>query len=383
MSPPGVRGVPTSVRGYNQSPATTTPTPGGPMSARPSAALAAAPQPSTQPATSPFRLLGDPSPTGRRGPRTAAAVFTAACRDGTLASVPHPGHGATARRWAALAGWGRIDLSTARLVEGQLDALSILAEAGREPVPGARYGVWAARSGGTGAELSDRHLHGTVRFCSGAHMLDRALVVAGTGAQSLVFDVDVRDPRVTPVEGTWRTPGMAEADSVDVVLRAVPAERRAAVGPPGFYTERPGFWWGGAGVAAVWLGGAAGVVDALHATLGPEPDLHQLAHLGTLHTALAGTDALLAATADAVDAEPHRSHRAAAWTVRAAAEQTARTVLDVVPRSAGVAALVRGGSLAGRLADLAVYVRQHHGERDLAALGAQVHEVHSGDVRPG
>jgi hypothetical protein len=35
-------------------------------------------------------------------------------------------------------------------------------------VPDALSGVWAARSGGTGAMLGDGVLSGTVRFCSGA-----------------------------------------------------------------------------------------------------------------------------------------------------------------------------------------------------------------------
>ena len=73
----------------------------------------------------------------------------------TLAAVgdldlPLPGGGHTAARWAALARLGRRDLALARLAEGHTDAVAILAEAGRKPVPDALYGVWAARSSGTG-----------------------------------------------------------------------------------------------------------------------------------------------------------------------------------------------------------------------------------------
>lgn len=288
-------------------------------------------------------------------------------RSGAL-ELPLPGRGRTAARWAVLAGWGRADLVLARLAEGHTDACAILAEAGAEPVPDTLYGVWAARSGGTGAELRDGHVHGTVRFCSGAHLLDRALVVT----DETMVDVDLRDPRVRPVEGTWRPPGMAASDSVDVEFHGVPAA--TTVGPPGFYTERPGFWWGGAGVAAAWLGGAAGVLDDVR---GSAVDDHQLAHLGALHTAVAGTDALLARTADAIDADPAADHTTAVWTVRAAAEHTARTVLDLAPRLAGATALSRHERLGSRLADLGVYVRQHHGERDLAALGARLEEDHA------
>ncbi len=301
-------------------------------------------------------LLGPPP----GAPRTLPDLL----RDGEL-DLPLPGRGRTAARWTALAGWGREDLVLARLAEGHTDACAILAEAGAAPVPGASYGVWAARSGGTGAELHRGVLHGSVRFCSGAHSLDRALVVAGEH----VVDVDLRDPRVCPVEGTWRPVGMAASDSVDVRFDGVPAP--VTVGPPGFYLSRPGFWWGGAGVAAVWLGGVAGVLDDARPDAA---DAHQLAHLGALHTALAGTDALLERTATAIDADPAADHTTAVWTARAAAEHSARTALDLVPRLAGATALARHDRLGTRLADLGVYVRQHHAERDLAALGARLQE---------
>lgn len=284
--------------------------------------------------------------------------------DAVRAPLPQPGRGDTPGRWRALAAWGRADLVLARLAEGHTDALAILAEARCEPVPGALYGVWAARSGGTGAELRDGAVHGVVRFCSGAHRLDRALVVA----DGHVVDVDLRDPRVTPVEGTWNPPGMQASDSVDVVFTGVPAP--VTIGPPGFYTHRPGFWWGGGGVAAVWLGGAAGILDDVRAAVDDDP--HRLAHLGALHTTVAATDALLARTADAIDSEPAADHTTAVWTARAAAEHTARIVGDLAPRLAGATVLARHDRLGARLADLGVYVRQHHAERDLAALGSRI-----------
>ena len=40
---------------------------------------------------------------------------------------------------------GRADLSLARVAEAHTDAIAILAEAGRVPLDGALYGVWASR----------------------------------------------------------------------------------------------------------------------------------------------------------------------------------------------------------------------------------------------
>ena len=306
-------------------------------------------------------------------PRTAQPLRT--MLQASALDLPRPGAGRTAQRWERLLDWGRADLPLGRLAEGHTDAVAILREAGAEPAPDALYGVWAARSGGTGAELVDdstgRVLRGTIRFCSGAHLLDRALVVAAAPGGSRVVDLDLSRGGVRPVDGSWLAAGMRDSDTVDVELVDVTVAETDLVGAAGWYTDRLGFWWGGAGVAAVWLGGALGVLDALRAELGPGPDQFRLAHLGGLHAAVAASHALLGATAAAIDADPASAHRTAAWTLRAAVERTCRDVLDVVPRAAGVAALTRS-PLGQRLADLGVYVRQHHGERDLAALGESV-----------
>lgn len=237
--------------------------------------------------------------------------------------------------------------------------------------------MWAARSGGTGAELGrdatgQWSLSGTVRFCSGAHMLDRALVVAATPDGTRLVDVDLTADGVRPIAGTWHADGMAASDTSDVVFDDVGVAADTVLGPPGFYTERRGFWWGGAGVAAVWLGGAAGIVDAVRAALrgsSGAPDEHRLADLAEVHTSVAATEALLAELAAAIDADPGHDHRDAVWTARAAAERTCRTAVDLGPRAAGVAALTGSDRLAAHVADLQIFVRQHHGGRDLAALG--------------
>jgi hypothetical protein len=294
--------------------------------------------------------------------------------------LPVPAGGATAGRWAALAGWGRRDLSLARLAEGHVDAVAVLAEAGRAPVPGALYGVWASRSGGAAVRIEQqgecRVLRGTVRFCSGARVLDRALLTVGTPgggpAARLLLDVDVTGPGVHPVPGSWRTSAMQAADTLDVTFDDVPTSGDDEVGAPGWYVARPGFALGGAGVAAVWWGGAAGLVDRAVEHLRSGADPHVLAHVGELHAALAAAEALLARTAAALDANPRADHALAVATLRAAAERAAREAVDRVPRIVGPAPLSRDAGLAQTLADLLLYVRQHHGERDHAALGEQV-----------
>jgi hypothetical protein len=321
-------------------------------------------------------------------PRTAETVeaeLRAMLASGEV-DLPRPG-GATAQRWAVLAGWGQRDLALARLAEGHTDAVAVLEEAGRAAVPGALYGVWAAQSGGTGARLlrgdgEGLLLDGTVRFCSGARSLDRALVVADAPVPAddgrLLVDVAVAQSRVHPEPDTWRTSAMDAADTQDVRFDELPVCRDAVVGAPGWYTSRPGFAVGGAGVAAVWWGGAVGLLHRVAAHLPPVPDAHQLAHLGELHALLEAADALLARTAAAVDAAPGADHALRGAEVRCAVERAVREVVDRAPRMVGPAPLSRDGELARALADLALYVRQHHGERDHAALGAQVLAARTG-----
>ena len=109
------------------------------------------------------------------------------------------------QRWQLLSALGRTDLVLARLLEGHLDALAILAEAGRPAVPGALYGVWASASGGTGLSLSAPSdegasgavLSGTMRFCSGAELVDRALVTARDASGALLRRSDDSSDGIT------------------------------------------------------------------------------------------------------------------------------------------------------------------------------------------
>ena len=98
--------------------------------------------------------------------------------DGFLAEIagadriPFPGGGATAKRFGYLADVASRSVVLARLVEGHLDALAILAEAGREAPHGAVLGVWAASSGASKllATPAGRgwHIQGIKPYASGA-----------------------------------------------------------------------------------------------------------------------------------------------------------------------------------------------------------------------
>nr|WP_245782208.1 acyl-CoA dehydrogenase family protein [Actinokineospora terrae] len=300
-----------------------------------------------------------------KGPRTADSVVAAVRERLGSGELDMPVD--TVGRWAALAALGRTDLALARVAEGHVDAVAILAEAGRGVAPGALYGVWASRSGGASVRLVDGRVSGTMRYCSGAGGIDRALVVAG---DSLV-EVDLADPAVVPDRASWQAIGMDASASADVRFEGVAG---TVVGSPGWYASRAGFLVGGGGVAAVWLGGAAGVLDDVLDLLAErEPDEHQLAHVGALHAAVEGAAGYLERVAHSIDDGDVRPVQLA--TCRTVAERAAWETLDRVPRVVGPTPLSRDRVFAQRLVDLQLYVRQHHAERDLAALGRAVLEA--------
>ncbi|MFD4628418.1 acyl-CoA dehydrogenase [Streptomyces sp. NPDC058284] len=290
------------------------------------------------------------------------------------AGVPLPGRG-TARRFAALTALGRRDLSLARLAEGHLDAVAILDElAGSSPGAGERWGVWAARPPGPGVRATRTRqgwtLSGLKPYCSGARACTHALVSADADDGYRLFAVSLAEPGVAPVPGTWPAIGMAGSDSLDVSFTDVPAR---AVGEADAYLDRPGFEHGGAGVAACWLGGAHAVAAPLYerAAAGRLND-HAATHLGAVDLLLHTADTLVRQAGEDIDADPldeRAQARIRGLRVRAFVAQACTEILDRVGRATGAGPLCHDGPHARAVADLTVYVRQHHAEADLAALG--------------
>ncbi len=303
--------------------------------------------------------------------------------------LPFPGRGDTAGRWRALQDIAVDDLTAARVLEAHADALAVFAEATAAgldvPSPSADllWGVFAAegprvrvdaeRSGGEWV------LRGAKPWCSLAGRLDRALITAHlpSGGRGL-FAIDLTHPDVVvhPPTG-WAARGLTDVPSTGIELAGCPAD---PVGPDGWYLRRPGFSWGAMGVAACWLGGAIGVARALHrATRNRQPDQIASMHLGAVDAALTASREVLAAAARAVDAGRADGSAGALWAarVRAVVAATVDDVLDRVGHALGPAPLAFDADHARRVADLQLYVRQHHAERDEAALGSLVRSLPS------
>ena len=303
-------------------------------------------------------------------------------RSAALAALPIPGQGRTAERFHSLWELGSVDLTLGRLGEAHADGHAILGEADRPDLAAldgspSVFGVWASDPP-DGQVTLDREgagwrLHGTKRWCSGACLVDRALVTARLDHEVMLACVDLGLDGVTPhPAGEWITPALAGADtrSVDLDLHL---DQHALVGPAGWYLSRPGFWWGAVGVAAVWAGGAAGLIARLLG--GWRGDPISLSHLGAAHASVETALAIIDSTAAAIDSDPSMPSDGAArlaYVTRHVADLTASAVIEHTTRALGPGPMTQDWAVSKRLADLALFVRQSHAERDLATLGRLV-----------
>jgi hypothetical protein len=299
--------------------------------------------------------------------------------DAGLDRLPLPGHGRTDERWRALGAVAAFDLSLVKLYEGHTDALAILAELGDgAPDEGSAWAVWAAEP--PNARLSALGdpgarsvlLQGTKAWCSGASSVTHALVTAWNERDEPVLAaVDLREEGVHVTGTGWRAVGMRASASVDVRFERAQAR---LIGPPRAYLERPGFWQGGAGIAACWFGAAAGIAAFVARAARHRAGPHRLAHLGAIDTTLHATAALLRETAAFIDREPRADAMAPTMRARLAAEHAASFVVERAGRALGAGPLCRDAHFAQLMADLPVFIRQSHAERDEASLGERVIE---------
>lgn len=287
-----------------------------------------------------------------------------------LDELPLPGSGYTLERWRALASAGALDLSLAKIYEGHTDALAILEELGGEQTDGL-CGVWAAETPSARVIFREEDGGGTLEgrkpYCSGCSVVDFALVTAWNPEEKPVLArVHMRQPGVKVDGDSWQALGMAACNSGMVSFAGARGEM---VGAEGAYLARPGFWQGGAGIAALWYGAAAAVARPLCLSSRIASDPHAAAHLGTVDTALRGAKALLLEAAGWIDAHPTADASLVALRLRAGVEAAANEVLLRTGRALGPGPLCNDAIHAQRCADLPVFLRQSHAEHDLEALG--------------
>ncbi|NWL11285.1 hypothetical protein DM793_08235 [Paenarthrobacter nitroguajacolicus] len=311
-------------------------------------------------------------------------------------TAPKPGEGSTAKLWELLASVTAVDVAAGRVLEPHLDALAILAQAGvqagAETQAGAdgeqkgAWGVFAAEGPGMKLEAKSNAdgnyvLNGSKPWCSLASQLDHAVITAHSGDNSRpAFAVDLKAPGVTCETPQWTSRGLQEIPSGTVHFDQVAAQ---PVGQEDWYFMRPGFAWGGMGVAACWLGGAVAVARDFATALakaadnGREPDQIALASLGEIDRIITSATGYLAVAAERIDAgelEGSDPDGPSAWSealrVRGTVAAAVERAQMLVSQNLGPGPLAFNETYGKRMADLSLYIRQHHAMRDDAQLGA-------------
>src|SRR6478736_5469782 len=292
------------------------------------------------------------------------------------AAAPKPGDGRTAFLWEILASVTAVDVAAGRALEPHLDAVAILAQAGDDAARHGRdcpdpdnadfegtWGVFAAEAPGLRLEAKESAdgwiLQGSKPWCSLAAQLDHAVLTAHLEAGGrAAFAVDLHANGVGFANPEWTSRGLREIPSGTVHFEAVSA---VPLGGAGWYYQRPGFAWGGIGVAACWLGGPVAVARRFPDSLRPAPDGRR-----------EPDEIYLAGTAARIDAG-ELSDRGAwqeALRVRGSVAAAVERVQTLVSQNLGPAPLAFDERYGKRMADLALYIRQHHAMRDDAQLGA-------------
>lgn len=299
-------------------------------------------------------------------------------RDAALSALAHdpalplPGSGRTLDRWRALARIAAQDVCLVKVLEAHHDAIAILAELGASPVHDhGLMAVWAAEPPDAKLAFSPRGqdwgtLEGTKAWCSGANLVQSALVTAHHGEQTVLAYVRLDQAGITLHDDAWSAVGMARVVSGRVRFEGV---RAALVGAPGSYLSRPGFWHGGGGIAACWFGAACAIAETLRVHPRIARDPHAAMHLGAVDMVLTASTCVLRDVAARIDDRPDEPHIDAVTRVRSFVERACTEVIDRVGRALGPAPLCEDRAHALRCADLTTFIRQSHAERDWAALG--------------
>lgn len=297
-----------------------------------------------------------------------------------------------AREWDVVRAVARADGSTARILDGHLNALERVALLSCEPVRervlsgvrarSLRLGVWGADpAGGEGerARLRTRNggrvLEGVKVFCSGAGGLDLAVVAAASedARAPLLALVDLS--RGVAIDRSWYgADGMRASASHRVEFSGAPVVD--ILGGPGELTRQPWISLDALRTSASWVGMIDALVGAALSELSmrtTRPGARSAA--GRLRRDQLGAAAVLSHVAQAA-ADPWVQIEDLAGLARANIYRAARSVLAEAQEATGSSALVRNRPVARIARDLGTFVLQHPmepvveaaGERALATL---------------
>jgi alkylation response protein AidB-like acyl-CoA dehydrogenase len=228
------------------------------------------------------------------------------------------------------------------------------------------------------SSMGNVQISGSKRFCTGAGLVDRALITVGFPDSQLVeIDLHENQRTIHIDHSSWITRAFEETRTSTVIFdgTSVPAKQ---IGDSNWYVESPGFWHGACGPAACWAGGALGLVD--YALAQKRLDAHSLAHLGAMQASAWALRCFLESAGNEIDSSPNDAQSAhiRALSVRHLVEQACTDILRRLPRAYGPHPLAMDKEVSIRYQELDLYLRQCHAERDLESLGCGLRKAIDG-----
>lgn len=269
---------------------------------------------------------------------------------------------------------GRANLSVARLFEGHMNAVKLVALYGDEPEwrevsevveAGALLGVWGADDPHEPLHYENRggrlSLSGKKRFASGLGLVRKAIVTVATeeGPQLLLVPTDEAD-RFD--HATWSMDAMRATQSGRYDFDGVEIDSSARLGAPGDYHREPHFEGGVWRYCAAHLGAAEALYSEMleHLVESKRADnADQQRRIFKAGTAIEAARLWLVRAAGEVEAAGAKPEKAAlSLMAREVTEDTCRRVAETTERAMGMAAHI-GGSFTDRmLRDLRLFLCQ-------------------------
>ena len=287
------------------------------------------------------------------------------------------------------------DASTARILDGHLNAVERLALCGPEPLRSAELtrvregmlllGMWGADpAAGEGSparlEHEDGHLllRGVKTFCSGAGGVQRAVVLASDqdGSGRLVY-LDATGGTVSVDRGWYQASGLRASESHRVAFRDTPV--LALIGGPGELLREPCFSRDAIRTSATWAGLADSIMaDTIGALDRERLDAVQAHAVGRMRVAHGTIDRWLEHTTTSLarPVDPERALDPATLAVecRVALDESARLIAGLAARVRGSRSLIGASTLDRARRDLDLFLLQHRLDPKITKLGTDMLE---------
>lgn len=270
---------------------------------------------------------------------------------------------------------GRANLSVARLFEGHMNAVKLIALYADKRQRAATFGqarrgallaVWGADDPGDPLTMTVKgeeiRLSGAKRFASGLGLIDEAIVIAldgDGGPHMLLVPTDARER--SDATG-WRMAGMRSTRSGRYNFSGLTLSADSRIGQKGDYLREPHFEGGIWRYCAAHLGGAEALYKGMLQQLtsrGRADDFDQRRRIVVCATALETSRLWLRRCAEEIEARGASSGKATlALLAREVTEDVCRTVIEIMDRSLGMAAHEEGSAVERIKRDLALFLCQ-------------------------